>query len=84
MPAQTVRESLKTDLESRYSTQRVGGAFDATSAGTMGLGDMGIQERTWTKAGFVKAIDEGLGLNGTKQYDRSLMRQGFDNRKYKP
>lgn len=89
MPASTPRPSIDTDLESRYATQRAGGAFDAKEAGTLGLGDMGIQERIWTKQGFQTAAGENLGMGpggggGTKSYDKSLMRQGFNNRKYKP
>ena len=74
------RQSLNTDLETRYKTQHVGGAFDAKGPQPDVLG---IQEKTWTKKGFGKSGDEGLGLAGSKTYDKSLYRQGFDGRKYK-
>jgi len=80
MPIPTDRPSLNTDLETRYKTQHAGGAFDAKGPQPDVLG---IQEKTWTKKGFGNAGDEGLGLAGTKTYDKSLMLQGFNNKKYK-
>lgn len=35
MPNPVERPSLKTDLASRYKTQRTGGAYDAKTAGTV-------------------------------------------------
>jgi hypothetical protein len=81
MPISTIRPSLTTNLETRYSTQHIGGAFDAF---TLNYGDFGLLERIWTKAGFVAALAEGLGLLGAKTYVDSLYRQGLDETKYKP
>jgi hypothetical protein len=75
------RESLTTDLETRYSNQKAGGAFDAKKP-TPGE-TFGSQEKIWTKGGFINANEEGLGLAGAKQYTKSMYLTGFNNKKYK-
>lgn len=78
MPTPSQRPSLNTDLESRYNNQTVGSAFDAKRFDT---GDFGIQEKLWTRPGFVP--NEELGLGGKKTYDKSTFLKGFSSKKYK-
>jgi hypothetical protein len=74
------RKSSEVDLATRYLTQTVGGAYDAKGAQP----DMfGIQEKFWSKSGFARRGEEGLGTNGHKSIEQSLFRQGFDDTKYK-
>lgn len=80
MPTPVNRESLNKSLEERYKTQKVGGAFDAKKATPDIFGQL---EKNWTKAGFVKAGEEGLGIEGTQSKKGSLYIQGFSNKKYK-
>jgi hypothetical protein len=80
MPTPVNRESLNKSLEERYKTQKVGGAFDAKKATPDIFGDL---EKKWTKAGFVNAGDEKLGIEGTQSKKGSLYIQGFSNKKYK-
>jgi hypothetical protein len=80
------RQSLNISLAERYSSQHVGGAYDAKGPQPDVLG---IQETFWTKKGFVAAIGEKLGTGGTKKIEQSLYRQSgvinqFNNNKYKP
>lgn len=79
MPTPVNRESLNKSLEQRYETQKVGGAFDAKKATPDIFGQL---EKQWTKPGFAKAGEEGLGINGTKK-GQSLYSKGLDTRKYK-
>jgi hypothetical protein len=75
------RPSLNKSIEQRYADQHVGGAFDAkkpTPAETFGT-----LEKTWTKPGFVNAIDNKLGMAGSKQLRESIYLKGFDNQRYK-
>jgi hypothetical protein len=48
MPEQTptLRPSLQTTLEQRYSTQRAGGAFDAKNVRNQPI-DFGLQNKQW-------------------------------------
>jgi hypothetical protein len=79
MPTPLNRESLNKSLEERYKTQKVGGAFDAKKATPDIFGQL---EKDWTKAGFAKLGDEGLGLEyGAK--GQSIYLNGFNNKKYK-
>jgi hypothetical protein len=80
MPTPVNRESLNKSLEERYKTQKVGGAFDAKKATPDIFGQL---EKNWTKAGFAKAGEEGLGIEGTQSKKGSLYIQGFSNKKYK-
>jgi hypothetical protein len=75
------RESLIKTIEQRYHDQRVGGAFDAKKPTPSEV--FGTLEKTWTKSGFVSAIEEKLGFSGTKKYNDSIHLKGFDNRRYK-
>ena len=73
------RESLNKGLLERYETQHVGGAFDAKKATPDIFGQL---EKDWTKAGFAKLGDEGLGLEyGAK--GQSIYLDGFNNKPYK-
>jgi hypothetical protein len=74
------RQSLNTDLATRYATQKVGGAYDAKKP-TPDI--FGIQEKFWTKPGFPLGEQENLGTGGSKKIEQSLYRQGFNNTKYK-
>ncbi len=74
------RKSLVLNLEQRYLTQPVGGAYDAKK-GTPDI--FGIQEKFWTSPGFAGKGEEGLGTKGRKSIEQSLCRQGFTNIKYK-
>lgn len=75
------RESLIKTIEQRYHEQRVGGAFDAKKPTPKEV--FGTLEKTWTKPGFVSAIEEKLGEAGTKKYSESIHLKGFDSRRYK-
>jgi hypothetical protein len=80
MPNQSERKSLNTDLLSRYENQRVGSAFDAKKFDS---NEMGLQEKIWTKNGFVPAVLEELGFGGAKKYDKSIFLVGFSAQRYK-
>jgi hypothetical protein len=79
MPTPVNRDSLNKSLEERYKTQKVGGAFDAKKA-TPDI--FGQAEKDWTKPGFAKEGEEGLGIAGIKK-GQSLYLKGFNNKKYK-
>lgn len=74
------RPSLTTNLETRYNSQKVGGSYDAKGPTPDEI--FGIQEKYWTVSGFARGGNEGLGVNGSKQIESSLYRQGLDNRRY--
>ena len=79
MPLPLNRESLNKGLSERYATQHVGGAFDAKKATPDIFGQL---EKDWTKTGFAKRGDEGLGLEyGAK--GQSIYLDGFNNKPYK-
>lgn len=93
MPSPTQRPSLKTDLASRYSKQKVGGAFDAKNIDT-NVGDSvttdpvhgsGIQDTTFRRGGFtVKESQSGfkdIG-NGVSSKQLSIYIKGFNNQRY--
>lgn len=81
MPENINRKSLTRGLLDVYETQHSGGAFDSKKS-TPDV--FGLQEKFWTKPGFVNATDEQLGFGGSKTYDKSLNLIGFNNKKYKP
>jgi hypothetical protein len=80
------RESLTKNLEDRYNTQRVGGAFDARSVMNDGGSQPLInstQEAQFTKPGFQTKLPIGQSQfkndgEGLSQYVRNL-----DTRRYK-
>ncbi len=92
MPAQTPieRQSLTTDLQSRYLTQHAGGAFEVKEAETTGKHESlskappgSLQSSIWTPAGFKTRMS--LLLTEFKAKALNFVdSQGLDNRKYKP
>lgn len=87
MPSPTPRPSLTTDLETRYETQKEGGAFDAKQAGTA-TAPASIQAQQFENTDtFV--VKEPLFISNFKGTDTpnykeiSILAQGLDVRKYK-
>lgn len=68
------RQSLNKDLESRYKTDKAGGAYDAKAAGTL-FAD-GFQNT------FADGFTKG-GLNTKLPKKDSIYLQGLDTRKYR-
>jgi hypothetical protein len=87
MPIPIERQSLKTDLNSRYVTQREGGAFDAKLAGTGTAPQSLLGALYLIKNGFlVRESTVESNFKGTDQLDYteiSLMAKGLDTTKYK-
>lgn len=98
MPEPINRQSLTTDLESRYAKQKAGGAFDVKET----LGGPGTQPAAGTTIdavsqqganfqspnGFEVKVKQGQTqfkeAQGTTSKELSLYIKGFSNRKYKP
>lgn len=85
MPTPTERPSLTTDLQTRYNTQRAGGAFDAKQAGTP-TSPQSLQEAQFENTDtFVKPIQgvsNFIGANQPNYKEVSILAQGIDVRKY--
>ena len=77
MPNPTNRESLNKGLESRYATQRAGGAFDAKTAGKVPVDFLNNN------------FADGFTIRTTGNQDTHLAKKdssylkGFNNIKYK-
>lgn len=83
MPIPINRPSLNKSLVERYSTQHIGGAFDAS--GPNQPDTFGWLEKEWTVPGFVGADKEKLGLGGRKKYNQSEGNAGLNTKhKYSP
>ena len=98
MPTPNERPSLTTDLESRYSKQRAGGAFDVKET----LGNPGTQPAAGTTIdavsqngaefqspnGFEVKVKQGItafkDAQGVQSKQLSRYIRGFVARKYKP
>lgn len=74
MPIPIKRDSITKGLEERYATQHVGGAYDATKAGTFTVDDFNDEFAD----GFTKG---GLNTNFPKKDSQYV--SGLDTRKYK-
>jgi len=98
MPNPINRDSLATDLESRYKKQKAGGAFDAkniiTAEDTIATSvEPSIQGQKFTidKGGFRVKMPTGLSSladvpdrrNSTSK-ELSQYTKGLSNKKYKP
>ncbi len=83
--ATDTRPSIKTDLASRYATQKVGGAFDARNITTTGV-DKAItsqQEAQFcTQNGFVTRESFGVSQFKDNGNNLSAFVKGLDTRKY--
>ena len=100
MPTPTERQSLNKDLETRYKSQKAGGAFDVKkrlgAPGTPVGPTMPIDgnENVYTVDDFktkmmqgVTELKEALEANTSsspRSKQMSLYIKGFNNRKYKP
>jgi hypothetical protein len=73
MPNPVDRPSLKTDLASRYASQRTGGAYDAKTAGTV-FDDFMNNE-------FANGFTKG-GRNTLLPKKESSFAKGLNNKKY--
>jgi len=98
MPTPINRESLTTDLQTRYTRQRAGGAFDVKQT----LGGPGTQPAAGTTIdatsmngsefqspnGFEVKVAQGVtqmkDAQGTTSRELSRYLRGFSSRKYKP
>jgi hypothetical protein len=98
MPTPIERKSLTTDLQTRYSNQRAGGAFDVKKT----LGGPGTNPATGTTIdatsmlgqefqapnGFEVKVQQGItqmkDAQGTTSKQLSRYLRGFSNKKYKP
>lgn len=98
MPQPIERPSLTTDLQSRYSSQKAGGAFDVKKI----LGAPGTEPAAGTTIdavsqqganfqspnGFEVKVKQGITqmkeAQGTSSKQLSLYIKGFNNKKYKP
>ena len=80
------RQSLTTDLTSRYNNSKVGGAYDAKKAGTSTetSPQAGLYDNT---ANFVVKQQQGVsnfkGTSGASYNEVSLYSKQLDTRKYK-
>lgn len=98
MPNPITRDSLVTDLESRYNKQKAGGAFDAknivTTEDTVATSvEPSIQGQKFTidRGGFRVKMPTGLSSladvpdrrNSTSK-ELSQYTKGLSNKKYKP
>jgi hypothetical protein len=92
MPTPTLRSSLTKGLEDRYSTQRVGSAFDVkqtlnTKAGQIVDATSMQGAEFQSPSGFeVKAAQNGTQMKdaqGLSSKELSKYMQGFTNKKYK-
>jgi len=80
------RPSLNTNLENRYNTQRVGGAFDAKSIMNDGGSQPLInssQEAEFTKPGFQTKLPHGTSQFKNDGLGLSKYVKGLDTRRYK-
>ena len=98
MPTPVIRPSLKTDLESRYSSQHVGEAFDVKKTlgnpGTVPAAGTTIDAVSQQSTNFqspngfevkvMQGITQLLDAQGTKSKQLSIYMKGFDNTKYDP
>lgn len=73
MPNPVDRPSLKTDLASRYKTQRTGGAYDAKTAGTVMQDNMSNE--------FADGFTKGGRNTRLPKKDSSLVK-GVNTKKY--
>jgi hypothetical protein len=98
MPTPIERKSLTTDLQTRYQTQRAGGAFDVKKT----LGGPGTVPATGTTIdatsalgqefqapnGFEVKVQQGItqmkDAQGVASKELSRYLRGFTNKKYKP
>jgi hypothetical protein len=98
MPNPTNRPSLTTDLQTRYATQREGGAFDVKktlggpgsipSAGTTidAVSHQGsaFQSPNGFEVKPMQGITQLKDAQGTTSKQLSRFMQGFSDKKYKP
>ncbi len=87
MPNPIKRDSLTTNLEKRYASQHVGGAFDAknitTKAGTIVTTETTLQDKTFRDGGFeVKETSSGFKDVENGNSSLSSFLKGFSNKKY--
>ena len=64
MPTETTRTSLKTDLQTRYNTQKVGAAFNAKLAGSSTI-EPSIQSKLFDDSTKFD-IDQQQGISNLK------------------
>lgn len=94
MPTPIERQSVKTDLESKYNSMKVGGSFNAkditTTDNTLRSRDwMGTFDEKYTAKGFrvkmpilqseLKDVEDGI-----KSKELSELVKGLNTNKYKP
>lgn len=98
MPTPTPRPSLTTDLQTRYSNQRAGGAFDvkktlggpgsSPAAGTTIDAASMLGAEFQAPNGFEVKVLQGVTqmkeAQGTTSKELSRYIRGFSSRKYKP
>jgi hypothetical protein len=86
------RPSLDKNLETRYATQQVGGAYDAKNIITQGgntvsLGGSTFDTNYTVTKGFKTKMTTGVtelkDANGSRSKQLSLYMQGFNNKPYK-
>ena len=92
------RVSLTTDLETRYATHKVGGAFDAHTAGIKGGQDNPVdffpngaatgfildKKNQLTISDFKDVKNGNSSLSGKIGGSTTIGLNGFSNQKYKP
>ncbi len=86
------RPSLDKNLEKRYATQQVGGAYDAKNIITKGGNTVPLDGSTFdtnytVTKGFKTKMETGVtelkDANGSRSKQLSLYMQGFNNKPYK-
>ena len=86
------RPSLNKNLESRYETQPVGGAYDAKNIVTQGSNTVSLGGSTYDtnytvtkgfKTKMATGVTELKDAAGANSKQISLYMQGFNNKKYK-
>jgi len=86
MPSPTVRPSLTTDLETRYETQKEGGAFDAKQAGTSTTEPSILAAEFDNSSTFVVKeplfVSNFKGANNPTYTEISSLAQNLDTRRY--